>query len=107
VKLAAVLEKVRAQLDQGKAVRSLDLSDDEQALLKPFCLITAKPAMYVANVKDDGFENNPHLDAVRKYAEARTRRWWPCAPRSRPKSPIWTTPTRPRSWPTWAWKSRA
>ncbi|KWI93316.1 GTP-binding protein [Burkholderia ubonensis] len=69
-KLVAVLDKVRAQLDQGKAVRGLALSDDEQALLKPFCLITAKPAMYVANVKDDGFENNPHLDAVRKYAES-------------------------------------
>jgi GTP-binding protein YchF len=69
-KLVAVLEKVRAQLDQGKAVRGLALSDDEQVLLKPFCLITAKPTMYVANVKDDGFENNPHLDAVRKYAES-------------------------------------
>ncbi|AWU98371.1 redox-regulated ATPase YchF [Burkholderia sp. MS455] len=69
-KLVAVLDKVRAQLDQGKAVRGLALSDDEEALLKPFCLITAKPAMYVANVKDDGFENNPHLDAVRKYAES-------------------------------------
>ncbi|RQX79906.1 redox-regulated ATPase YchF [Burkholderia anthina] len=69
-KLVAVLEKVRAQLDQGKAVRGLALSDDEQALIKPFCLITAKPAMYVANVKDDGFENNPHLAAVRKYAES-------------------------------------
>jgi ribosome-binding ATPase len=69
-KLVAVLEKVRAQLDQGKAVRGLALSDDEEALLKPFCLITAKPTMYVANVKDDGFENNPHLDAVRKYAES-------------------------------------
>ncbi|TKC90876.1 redox-regulated ATPase YchF [Trinickia terrae] len=70
VKLAAVLEKVRAQLDQAKSVRALDLSDEEQALLKPFCLITAKPTMYVANVKEDGFENNPHLEAVRKYAEA-------------------------------------
>jgi ribosome-binding ATPase len=69
-KLVAVLDKVRAQLDQGKAARGLALSDDEQALLKPFCLITAKPTMYVANVKDDGFENNPHLDAVRKYAES-------------------------------------
>lgn len=65
-----MLEKVRAQLDQGKAVRGLALSDDEQVLLKPFCLITAKPTMYVANVKDDGFENNPHLDVVRKYAES-------------------------------------
>ncbi|WP_118184950.1 redox-regulated ATPase YchF [Paraburkholderia phosphatilytica] len=69
-KLVAVLEKVRAQLDQAKAVRALDLSDEEEALLKPFCLITAKPTMYVANVKEDGFENNPHLDAIRKYAEA-------------------------------------
>jgi GTP-binding protein YchF len=44
------------------------LSDDEKLLLKPLCLITAKPAMYVANVKDDGFENNPHLDAVIAHA---------------------------------------
>ncbi|WP_206951017.1 redox-regulated ATPase YchF [Trinickia acidisoli] len=70
VKLAAVLEKARAQLDAAKPIRALDLTDDEAALLKPFCLITAKPTMYVANVKDDGFENNPHLDAVRKHAQA-------------------------------------
>jgi GTP-binding protein YchF len=70
VKLAAVLEKVRAQLDQAKPVRGLDLTEEERLLIKPFCLITAKPAMYVANVKEDGFENNPHLDAVRNYAES-------------------------------------
>jgi len=70
IKLAAVLERVRAHLDQAKPVRALDLSDEEQALLKPFCLITAKPTMYVANVKEDGFDNNPHLDAVRKFADA-------------------------------------
>ncbi|MDE1180603.1 redox-regulated ATPase YchF [Paraburkholderia sp.] len=69
-KLAAVLEKVRAQLDQAKPVRALDLSDEEIVLLKPFCLITAKPTMYVANVKEDGFENNPYLDAVRAFADA-------------------------------------
>ncbi|HEY4804140.1 MAG TPA: redox-regulated ATPase YchF [Paraburkholderia sp.] len=69
-KLVAVLEKVRAQLDQAKPVRGLALNEDEQALIKPFCLITAKKTMYVANVKEDGFENNPHLEAVRKYAEA-------------------------------------
>ncbi|HEY1611255.1 MAG TPA: redox-regulated ATPase YchF [Paraburkholderia sp.] len=69
-KLVAVLEKVRSQLDQAKPVRALGLSEDEAALIKPFCLITAKPTMYVANVKDDGFENNPHLDAIRQYAEA-------------------------------------
>jgi len=69
-KLVAVLEKVRAQLDQALPVRALELSDDERAVLKPFCLITAKPTMYVANVKDDGFTNNPHLDAVLQYAAA-------------------------------------
>ncbi|MFM0013858.1 redox-regulated ATPase YchF [Paraburkholderia sediminicola] len=70
IKNAAVLEKVRAQLDQAKPVRALDLSDEEKATLRPFCLITAKPTMYVANVKDDGFANNPHLDAVTKFAAA-------------------------------------
>ncbi|MCE4062993.1 GTP-binding protein [Pandoraea anapnoica] len=69
-KLVAVLEKVVPVLNEARPVRSLKLSEDELALIKPFCLITAKPTMYVANVKDDGFENNPHLEAVRKYAEA-------------------------------------
>ncbi|CAH2796638.1 MAG: GTP-binding and nucleic acid-binding protein YchF [uncultured Caballeronia sp.] len=69
VKLVPLLEKIQAQLDQAKPVRGLHLSEDELALIKPLCLSTAKPTMYVANVKDDGFENNPHLDAVRKYAE--------------------------------------
>ncbi|NDC05471.1 MAG: redox-regulated ATPase YchF [Burkholderiaceae bacterium] len=66
--LVAVLTKVQTQLDQALPVRSLSLSKEEQAILKPFCLITAKPAMYVANVKEDGFENNPHLEAVRQHA---------------------------------------
>ena len=57
--LVAVLTKVQAQLDLAKPVRSLSFSEDEKALLKPLCLITAKPTMYVANVKEDGFENNP------------------------------------------------
>jgi GTP-binding protein YchF len=66
--LVAVLEKCFAQLDQGKPVRALDLSKEEWASLKPFCLITAKPVLYAANVAEDGFENNPHLDAVRAHA---------------------------------------
>jgi GTP-binding protein YchF len=44
------------------------LTDEEKLLIKPLCLITAKPAMYVANVKEDGFENNPHLEAVKQHA---------------------------------------
>jgi len=66
--LVAVLTKVQAHLDSALPVRSLNLSDDEKLLIKPLCLITAKPAMYVANVKEDGFENNPHLEAVRQHA---------------------------------------
>ncbi|BAN24209.1 GTP-binding protein YchF [Caballeronia insecticola] len=69
-KLVAVLEKVRVQLDQAKPVRGLSLTEEEQLVIKPLCLITSKPTMYVANVKDDGFENNPYLDLVRKHAEA-------------------------------------
>ncbi len=66
--LVAVLEKCQAQLNQAKPVRALDLSKEEWANLKPFCLITAKPVLYAANVKEGGFDNNPHLDAVRDHA---------------------------------------
>ena len=69
-RLVAVLDKCMAQLNEAKPVRALDLYDEEKALIKPLCLLTAKPTMYVANVREDGFENNPHLDAVRKHAEA-------------------------------------
>ena len=67
-KLIAVLDKVQAHLNEGKPVRSLKLDDEEKLLLKPLCLLTIKPAMYVANVREDGFENNPLLDRVREYA---------------------------------------
>lgn len=68
--LVAVLEKCLEQLNQAKAVRALDLSKEEWANLKPFCLITAKPVLYVANVAEDGFANNPHLEAVQAHAVA-------------------------------------
>ena len=66
--LVQVLTKVQAVLDEGKPVRILDLSDQERALLKPLCLITAKRAMFVGNVSEDGFENNPLLDRLKEYA---------------------------------------
>ncbi|ETD72273.1 GTP-binding protein YchF [Pelistega indica] len=69
-KLTAVLEKIVPVLNEAKAIRSLQLDDEELAIIKPYGFITAKPAMYVANVKEDGFDNNPHLDAVKKYAES-------------------------------------
>ena len=68
--LVAVLDKCATQLDQAKPVRALDLSKEEWANLRPFCLITAKPVLYVANVDESGFENNPHLDTVREHAMA-------------------------------------
>ena len=68
-KLVSVLEKIIPTLNEAKAIRSLNLDAEELALLKPYCFITAKPAMYVANVLEHGFENNPHLDAVKAYAE--------------------------------------
>ncbi len=67
--LVTVLEKCMAQLNEGKPVRALDLSKEEKVNLRQFFLITAKPVLYVANVKEGGFENNPHLDAVRSHAE--------------------------------------
>ncbi|MBA2674892.1 redox-regulated ATPase YchF [Ramlibacter sp.] len=68
-KMAALLPKVQAALDEARPARSLSLSDDEQALLKPLCLITAKPAMFVGNVDEKGLENNPYLDRLREYAD--------------------------------------
>ncbi|MFZ9641846.1 MAG: redox-regulated ATPase YchF [Candidatus Methylopumilus sp.] len=64
IALCAVLAKVQAGLDQGKAVRTLGLDADELQLLKPLCLITVKPVMYIANVDETGFTNNPLLDAI-------------------------------------------
>ncbi len=69
-RLVDVLNKCQAALNEGKPVRSLDFSKEELVVLKPLCLITAKPAMFVGNVDEDGFENNPLLDKLRAYAEA-------------------------------------
>ncbi|KAG0281742.1 hypothetical protein BGZ96_001043 [Linnemannia gamsii] len=69
-KYVILLEKIQKQLDAVKPVRALDLSDDEHVLLKTLCLITAKPTMYIANVKEDGFDNNPLFDMVKHHAES-------------------------------------
>ncbi|MGA0034326.1 MAG: redox-regulated ATPase YchF, partial [Burkholderiales bacterium] len=63
-RLVAVLEKCQAALNEAKPVRALDFYAEELELLKPLCLITAKPTMYVANVREGGFSDNPHLAAV-------------------------------------------
>ena len=63
-----VLQKIQAMLNEGRAARSAGLDADEQALLRDLFLLTLKPLMYIANVKEDGFENNPYLDKVRQHA---------------------------------------
>jgi len=64
----AVLERVREHLDKGEPVRTLGLDDEQKKLIRDLFLLTIKPTMYIANVSDDGFENNPLLDAVIDYA---------------------------------------
>jgi GTP-binding protein YchF len=67
-KLVGLLERCQAALNENTPVRALDFTKEEQPLVKSFTLITAKPAMFVGNVAEDGFENNPYLDRLREYA---------------------------------------
>ena len=69
VRQVAVLEKLVAVLDQGKPVRTLELSKDELEMVKPMFLLTMKPTMYVANVSEHGFADNPLLAKVEDYAK--------------------------------------
>ena len=63
-----VLQKLLPALEQGEMARSVALTDDEKAVIRSYNLLTMKPTMYIANVNDDGFENNPYLDTVRAIA---------------------------------------
>ena len=67
-RIVAVLEKVQVALNQAKPARSVDLYAEEREVLKPFFLLTMKPTMYVANVNETGFTNNPLLDSVQELA---------------------------------------
>jgi GTP-binding protein YchF len=67
-KLVALLERCQAALNENTPVRALEFTKEEQPLVRSFSLITAKPAMFVGNVAEDGFENNPYLDRLREYA---------------------------------------
>ncbi|HFE47980.1 MAG TPA: redox-regulated ATPase YchF [Chromatiaceae bacterium] len=64
------LDSVRAHLDEGRQVRSMGLDDDQLLVLRDLHLLTTKPTLYIANVDEDGFEDNPYLDSVREFAEA-------------------------------------
>ncbi len=63
-----VLEKIKATLDQGKWIKNLELDEKEQEVIKNYALLTAKPVVYIANVNEDGFENNPYLEKVEALA---------------------------------------
>lgn len=67
-RLVEVLEKIKPTLDDGKPVRSVELDEDELFVLRPFNLLTLKPTMYIANVDEDGFEDNPLLKSVEEMA---------------------------------------
>ena len=68
IRKKALFERVKAQLDQAKPARGLDLTEEERRDLRELSLLTAKPVMYVANVSESGFTNNPLLAAVEKRA---------------------------------------
>ncbi len=70
VQQIALLGRVSAALNEGQLVRTMGLSDTEMASLAPLQLLTTKPMMYIANVSDDGFQNNPLLEAVKGRAAA-------------------------------------
>ena len=63
-----LFERIRDHLDSGRSVRSMKLDEDEQKQIQELHLLTAKPVMFIANVNEDGFDNNPYLDAVREVA---------------------------------------
>jgi len=67
---ASVLEKIVVQLSDGNPIRAMDLYKEEKEVIREFSFITAKPVMYIANVAEDGFENNPFLDKVGEMAAA-------------------------------------
>ena len=69
IQLVSVLTKISSHLDQGKLVKNLNLDDDELKLIKPLCLITVKPVMFVANVNETGFTNNPILDSLKALGQ--------------------------------------
>ncbi|MBC7192909.1 redox-regulated ATPase YchF [Marinobacter sp.] len=63
-----MFERLLPVLNEGQPVRSMGLDKDQMALIRELCLLTVKPTMYIANVNEDGFENNPYLDQVNAIA---------------------------------------
>lgn len=68
--LFSLLESFKQTLNEGKSLRALSLTEEERICVRPYQLLTLKPTLYIANVSEDGFENNPYLDQVLKFAQA-------------------------------------
>jgi GTP-binding protein YchF len=66
----AFMQAIQAHVETGESARKFEVDDSQKHWMKDLHLITAKPTLYIANVSEDGFENNPHLDALNEYAEA-------------------------------------
>lgn len=67
--LCALLDKIQKHLDQGLPVRTMGLDKEQLFLIKPLCLLTVKPVMYLANVEENGFDNNPLLAKVEELGK--------------------------------------
>ncbi len=108
IAMKALLEdKLLPHLNEAQPVRSLTLDDNEIELAKQLFLLTSKPTMYIANVDEDGFEENPHLDVVTVSPLRKTLQWWSSAPSWNQKSSSWLTRSAWNSCRTWAWKNPA
>ena len=68
--IVSLLEKIMPHLNEGNPVRTMGLDKEQLDMIKPLCLLTAKPAMYVANVSDTGFTDNPYLDKLTAHAKS-------------------------------------
>lgn len=102
----ALLERLIPHFEQGKTARMLELNDDERKLARTFHLLTIKPTMYIANVAEDGFENNPHLDVVRGIAESEGASVVVVCNKIEAEIPSWTMKTNSNSCRKWAWRNR-
>ena len=71
----SVMEKSLPVLSEAGMIRSVELDKDELLAIKSYNFLTLKPTMYIANVNEDGFENNPYLDKVREFAEKKALLW--------------------------------
>ncbi len=68
IRMVQILERIVATLAEGRPIRALSLEKSEQEAIRQYCFITAKPVMYVANVNEEGFTDNPYLERVQQYA---------------------------------------